>query len=522
MNTTPMKQLLAYAGVAFLFVVLNAIFFVGLLGSDDALYWHAGSRLMDGSGFPESTHFGLRYPLVVPLGLIDRFWGMTEFRLAIPNYAYLLGIVMATLVALRDVLNSRQLFTFTLLFATLPLNVVGASIAAIDFAETFFISLSFLLFVRAVYKPQAAALLLFGSGVALGIATLARVTAPGVLLVYGVFFVFGAFLPRRVYLFGLLGFALPPVLEAVAYTLAGAGPFHRIDVVLGSHITGEYQRLAGISVATDGTGNLLAGKGLAAGVVAVLFNQEFALAFWAALCAILVQSFRWKAAGKNERLLLLFGSLLFSVWFLWISVGGFVRPLPRYYLPSAWIGLVLVGMWLGSALTDERLRSTMLSLLIATNLLALSLENIEPRAAAHVVEKLVANQDALVATDARTQARATQRLLLSAPDRAAQVVSGLGTQAVYFVYDPTVIADSPEFKNAVDQAIAKGEWTLHAEYPIGRRLSGQFLRWVHLDSVVPAKVADILLFGGQKVSVYRRGTGAGTASAAGPARAASP
>jgi len=152
-----------------------------------------------------------------------------------------------------------------------------------------------------------------------------RETGYGLILVFGLLFLRGAYFNRGWYLWGFAAVALAICPERLIYVYYIESALYRFFSIVESH--GTVGLKSGDFAA--GTGNLSDDR-LLGPVLALFFNQEFALLFFGAVFASLWIYFNKVLSPAETRLfnLLLLAGLIF---FVWIGYAGAVRPLPRYF-----------------------------------------------------------------------------------------------------------------------------------------------------------------------------------------------
>ena len=177
-------------------LLVLAMGWVGHIGSDDLEYISAARNWFSVDGYLPDSHWAMRHPLVLPMGLSFQIFGHSEIISILPSLLYAAGMLGMLLfnrhVSLLDGLFAGLVFVLTPLFAEI------ASIANVDIVEAFFVFSSFLLFCSA-YGGNAPLPVVFLSGVLAGIAFTARETSGALVVFYGLLFLFRPGMARPAY-----------------------------------------------------------------------------------------------------------------------------------------------------------------------------------------------------------------------------------------------------------------------------------------------------------------------------------
>lgn len=410
------KQSGFWLAVVAVMLALHWMFFVGYLVSDDSLYLSQAMRYLSGDFTPPESHWGFRYTIVLPLTLIGLVMDYNERLLALMPLIYWIGVAWLTGWFVRRTIGREQAIYAVLLVVTLPLFVVQSTILGVDITEAFFLFASFVAFYLAetAAHPRFRGYLV--AGLMLGLALVTRETAYGFLLVLGAFFLLGGYRRWPYYLVGLVGVLGVLSLEWAYYLAFDQGPLYRLQTISESHgsigiRSGDFK---------SGTGNISDNR-LLGPLLAVLLNQEFAAVFWVAIVATL---YLYRHGDPGHRRLLRYTAIAFFVYFLWIGYSGAIRPLPRYFAFPALLAIVPIALMIGQ-LSRAWLRYLVLLVLIGSNLLALSVENIHPRFAARVIADF-ARQAGTVVTDEHSAwlARGFLRLADEDPTLVSEKIGG--------------------------------------------------------------------------------------------------
>ena len=82
-----------FFAASILLLSMLAFFWVGFLGSDDALYWRGASGWLNHFPYLGGDHWTLRHTLVVPMALARLIFGNSAASLALPTILYAEGTI---------------------------------------------------------------------------------------------------------------------------------------------------------------------------------------------------------------------------------------------------------------------------------------------------------------------------------------------------------------------------------------------------------------------------------------------
>jgi len=377
-TTTLTSGRYALVGSILLFSILlvanYAVFFVGYIASDDSIYIHFARKwLEDGFTLP-ALHWGFRYTVVLPLYGLE--WGLKkppELSYSFIPLTYTLATGAVTIYAAWRWIGNRAALAASLLLATMPLLVIQSSIVNVDLPEALFLTCSLVTFYAATIQTESQrAALLFLSGLMLGLAMLNRETGYGLILLFGLLFLRGAYFSRALYLWGFVGVAFVIGLEWLFYIYYGESPLYRFFTITQSH--GNPTQRGGDFLPNSGN---VSDDRLLGPVLALLLNQEFALLFFATSFASVWIHLRKALSPVETRLfnLVLLAGLIF---FVWIGYAGAVRPLPRYFAFLAILAVFPIAMFYQKA-SNKLLANVFLLILVLANYVGLMVENTHPR-----------------------------------------------------------------------------------------------------------------------------------------------
>ncbi len=381
--------------VSLLAVGMLAFGWLGFLASDDWIYAQAAERWLQLGPHLGSSHHALRLPVVLPIARSFALFGVSEFSLVLPTLVFFAALTILTYSFLAATLDRFAALAAVILLVTCPLFAVTATVASADIAELCFLVSSIWLFHRATESEHRSALL-FGAGVAAGLAFTTRETAGVLVIYYGLLFLARYRLPRRRYWIVAAGFAAIVCTETILLGLVTGDPFYRFRIDI------HAARLPSI----EGTGNLEIDP-LVDPFLAILLNQEFALLFFAAIplgCWIVLD----RSAPERSRTIARLLGGLGVIWFVAIGYGPLAERSPRYFSVTAYVGVILVAMWHASiGRRMPRLAFVVAAGLVLSNLLGVYLENRDPLFGERRLAERVAQESEPVYTDPETARRVT-------------------------------------------------------------------------------------------------------------------
>ena len=490
------SALLALAALAML-----SFGWVGFMASDDGFYAEAAVNWLNHFPFVGDNHWSLRHPFVLAVAASFASFGVGEYSLVLVTTAFFIASVVLAYVWVSRVFGANQALWVGLVLVSTPLFAVSASIPGADITEMFFVLLSLYLFHRAWSDDTVLLFLL--AGIAAGLGWLTRETSVGLLLLYGLLFLFGYGGSRSRYLMVAVGFALPAVTEAVLLWMHSGDWLYRlhVDTSQGSH------RAAGMMI--PDTGNVAASGLLAwfSPFLAVLVNQEFMLLFFLLLPAG-IWAWRTDALEVEQQRML---SLLLWLSLCWFVTVGYlipVRELPRYFDVSAFAAAMVVALWIGVGLRSRRhLLAALVGLaLLSANLLAVYVENKDPIIGERELLNWLQDNPGTLYTDPKTYYSA--RFLLRDAGVLDRAKAGRPAAGGLYLYNPNrVLQDTRPTGYAQEFAPDPG-WQEVERLPAPRKLSGIVLESLGLGKYLPAGILRRLDRPTQTLVIYRSTTGA--------------
>jgi hypothetical protein len=377
-----------------------------------------------------TSHWALRYPLVLPLAAARAVLGDSLLSLVLPSL--LAGLALVVLMSIWAA-RSMPLPAATLvaaLVATNPLLIRFCSTAAIDPIEMLFVFGMFALLHRAATGGASWSALLL-AGVLAGLGLLARETTLFALAAMGALFLVGYGIERRWYFVMGLGALLVLACEMGFYWDATGNPLYRQSI--SAHHDSTISRWV-----EQGSG-VPALHPLVDPVVMLLFNHDFGLLTWIGVPLAAWLILRARPAEPSRHTVVLLGALAL----VWTAVAaGLWNLLPlisRYYaVPaialSVLVGIALHGLWQRGR---SRLALACGTALLIGNLVSLAVDNRNFMYGEHVLLDLARSQDGggTIRTDGQTYRRA--KLMLQLAGVADRVASGAPVSGGLFYYNPT-------------------------------------------------------------------------------------
>jgi 4-amino-4-deoxy-L-arabinose transferase-like glycosyltransferase len=471
----------------------------GFLASDDGLYLAAAGGWLSDFPFVGESHWSHRHTVVLPMAAALAVFGSSEAATIGVAIAWYAALVLTVYGATRSGFGPGPALATAGLAAMTPSFALQSTVLNADLPEATFALLALALFWRAT-RATSPGTLLFCAGVALGFAILSRITALGLGLLYGLLFLRGAYFPRSRYWIMAGGCALVVGLQMLFFAALTGDPLHMFHTALSTHGGSSF---GSATPFLSGSGNLSDDRFLAP-PLALLVNQEFGLLFWAFLPAAFAC---WRGAGLTSdqrgfcRLLIGMAAL----WFLWIGYGGFVRPLPRYFSPSAVAAVIVTAIAIRCILWERRRHlATLAALAIAgSNFLAIDLDNKQLRFGERTLASYAATIVEPLHVNPRTAYRAEQFLAWAGPEAAARIAASPPPPgALFFQYESRLgHAAQDRYDEAAYRVLPDWKPVWKRDSP--RSVAGWLLQTIGLDAMLPASLANRLVRPGGSAAVYR-------------------
>ena len=492
--------------LALLTAVFLAFGWVGYIASDDIAYASAGQGWLSEPGYVGENHWALRHPLVLAVAGSFATLGVTEVALVLPTVGYFLLVAALTYWVIARWFGSAEALLAGVLLVTTPLFAVGATVPSVDVVELFYVLISFACFVTSLTATRPAGWLI-ATGLAAGVAFLARETALALLAFYFILFLIGYGHARRDYLVYMgIGFVAVVGLDMAYFFAANGDPLHRIRTDLLTHARIDmdtWTRVEAKAAGGVGSGNVQV-HWLVDPFLAILVNQEFGLLFYVAFVAGVWAAWRGGEHGPAGRVGRLIAGLALC-WFVAISYLMPLRELPRYYAVAAWAGAVLVAVWWirGLAPRSRILVAIPLLAVLGVNVLGVYVDNRDPLFGERALVRYLAEHDGVIYTDPSTSENA-RFLLREAGIAVDRVADDPPPAGVRFLHNPPTAQKGFRGPRAYEPAdyTPAGEWPVVWRADPGRKLSGHVLELIGLDRLMPASIYRKLNQPNPPVSVH--------------------
>lgn len=508
--------------VTFLVVLATVAFgWVGYYGSDDMSYAAGGLGWLNQFPYVGVNHWTLRHTIVVPMAALFGVFGISELTLVLPATFYYLALLALVFFVLRRHFDTPTACIAVLILGTLPLTAVAATTVVPDFTEVFFCLLSLALFFEATRTDQRTRLLLL-AGLAAGLSWLTRETVVFFLLTYGLLFLAGYGMPRRLYFVMAAGFLAVVGVEFAYFWAMTGDPLYRIHTDLATHLGGEIiggaKTTTGLEQALSKVEGELYGPLSRTGsfsvsrfldpILVVAANQEFMFLFYLALPAAAWIAVKRPFVGTGGRLLGLFG-LAGLVWFgcLYLQIG--MTLLPRYYLLPTVALIMTFAAWLRAILWRRSpvLAAVVLAGMVATHLVGIYVDNRNPIFAERSLVEFLKQTDQPVRTDPETARRGG--FLYDVAGVEKRIVVGPPEPGQLYFYNPTYVsfgAMAPDRQKQLERLAPyrpREDWTVVWHKEPERRLIGSAIDGLGLTRFIPKEIYRRLVQPNFPVTVYR-------------------
>ena len=147
--------------------------FTGLIGSDDVVgYSHFAQLVAQLNYRPELHHFALRYGLIIPVGILYRFFGVGEWTTILLPLLASTASVLAVMLSAAKLFDERTALISGVLMATFPLELRYATILVPEPIAELYVLVAVLVYLHwGAEKPASAGLI---SGLCIGVAYLTK------------------------------------------------------------------------------------------------------------------------------------------------------------------------------------------------------------------------------------------------------------------------------------------------------------------------------------------------------------
>jgi 4-amino-4-deoxy-L-arabinose transferase-like glycosyltransferase len=158
--------------LCFFSLLIRAICFTGLIASDDLGYYHFARLISRNLYTPALDHYAFRYGLTIPVAMVYRIFGTTEWTTElIPYLASSVSVVVLVVIGTR-LFGFRVGMIAGLLLATFPLSIRYASILVPEPVAEMYLLIAIALYLCA--QGQYSLVFAIASGVFLALAYLTK------------------------------------------------------------------------------------------------------------------------------------------------------------------------------------------------------------------------------------------------------------------------------------------------------------------------------------------------------------
>lgn len=491
-HSIPKLPLLVQPIVILFAIFVLAVSWVGFYGGDDFKYYRAARDWLEAFP-PDITQEGaLRLGVILPLAASLTLLGDSEFSAILPTSLYYISFILLIAYALRRLTDPVTVIVACAVLASVPVVAIYSTTPSADLANLLYVSLSFFFFYAAL-DHERRNLMLYVSGIFVGIAFISHEQSLALLIFYGILFVSGYRIERKIYLYLALGFTTVLFAEMIYYIFADYNPFYRFISILNStqhedRSLGPPPKVGGI----DNAGNLYIWPPINP-ILLTLITQKYGILYY-----LLYPALWWIIRGRTIRdeattQLLRLLTVLGVVWFLFaVFALSQIKLYARYYLaPTACFFIVGV-FWLRYVIWPNRKRMAIFAVLsvLVVNFLCIEVENKEPRFGERALITYLNTFKGQILTDAYTARLAGYFCHWEQSDCARIIASEPVPGSMYFL-NPNNSAMDPDPQ-------WKAVWRLEqpAKWP------GLIITSLGLESVVPAGIFRRLNQPNSAVTVY--------------------
>lgn len=492
---------------AALIAVLGSVFWVGYQGSDDGSYVDAALAWY--LHFPRvgHSHWALRYPIVFALDAGFRIFGIRELAIGASMLAYLFALAAVSIWMLQRWFGVAESLIFVVVFCAMPGVIVISTYANADITELFYVATSFA-FYCAAYESSRPRGLLVCAGIAAGLAFMTRETTAGLILAYGLLFLFRPGIKRTDYFFMGFGFAILILAEMAYFTVEVGNPLWRFTIDL-HHDTVDRAGAIQPGQVLDSSGNLDIGGSIVAPLLVFFASQKYAAIFYSMLCLIPLLIRRgW---NNMQRTFLIAATVLFVAWAGFIIFNASLLYLvARYFVVTAWVAAIFVAIGLVRLWPARpRLAALLLVALLSSDALCLYVEDTDPIQASRAAIAVAMRTHEPVYTDPITKRRG--RFVAQVSGVASDIIAARPKPGSLYVLAPDNLARcvDPDCAPYLAHPISTRGMTKIEQITPPPRAIGALLDKLKLTRLIPQQIRRKLIQPNSGVTVYRVGDHAG-------------
>jgi len=484
---------------------LLVLFHVGFQASDDAEYLTGALGWIEHFPYVGETHWTLRHTITIPTAVFVLLLGLNETAVSLSNILYFLAFLGVNGWFMREHVGGTAAAFTTALLIVLPGFTVVATYLNSDVPELFFVSVAFWLLVTARKNPDRHAIWIL-IGVLLGAAFVTRQTALAAVLFASALCAFRPAVPRARYFLSGAAFLIVVAADWMYLTAMTGDSLYRMNVDFHHDRVdrmAEAARLATSGGLLDKEGNLSVNVVLDP-ILALFVTQKYTLLFWLLLPAGV---YAWRRRSLPPADVLALAAGLGIAYFLFVAVNPKLYLVPRYLIVVAWCASIFVGWWLASIWVEERrLAAVVVSLAVLAGLVALSVENTNPRFAERRLLAWVAlHPNQPVYTDPETAIRARYYFRFSGQSMDAVRTDRPppGSTVLHSADRVRQCEAMPRCKDRAGDFKPTPRWTSVQSLEAPPKLLGRLIRIAGLEGVVPWDISKRLFAPGGRVTVYQ-------------------
>jgi hypothetical protein len=503
-------------------LVVVAFGWTGYYGSDDMSYATGGLGWLNHFSYVGNSHWTLRHTIVVPMAILFGTFGVSELTLVLPVTIYFFALLALVFVMMQRYFDRVTACIAVFVLGTLPLMSLASTTVVPDFAEVFFCLLSLSLFFEATRFEERRNLLLVLAGIAAGFGWLTRETVVFFLLTYGVLFIVGFGVPRRLYLLMAAGFLGVVGIEFAYFAITTGNPLYRINSDLSTHLgvdvihggkpaEGLERAIGKVEGEMYGplsrTGSLSVNRFLDP-ILVILATHEFMFFYYLAVPAAAWAAGKRLFSGTQGAFLGIFG-VAGLVWFgcVYLQIG--MTLLPRYYMLPTVVLVMVFSAWLRTFLWPRSriLTAAALVFLFSTNLAGIYIDNKNPVFGERSLVEFLRQTDEVVHTDPETARRGG--FLFDIAGVQDRVVAGPPEHGKLYFYNPAYVKfalmsfDRQAKQREMAPYLPQEGWPVVWHKEPERRWIGDVIDSLGLTSILPKEIYRRLVQPHFAVTVYR-------------------
>jgi len=462
------------------------------VGGDGVKFYLAAKEWLEAFP-PDITREGAeRLGVILPLAASLTLLGDSEFSAILPTSLYYIFFILFIAYALSRLTDPVTVIVACALLASVPVIVFNAVTPSSDMANLLYAALSFFFFYAAL-NHERRNMMLYWSGFFVGLEFISHTQAVALLLFYGILFLAGYRIERKIYLYMALGFMTVVFAEMVYYIFTGYNPFyHFIYILQSTHAADRFEGPPPEVGGIDNAGNLYIWPPINP-ILLTLVTQKYGLLYYLLYPAlwwmIRGRTIRDEATTQLLRLLVALG----VIWCLFALIAlSQIKLYARYYLAATCCFFIVGVFWLRYVIWPNHKKITIVAVssVLAVNFLCIEVENKEPRFGERALLEYLAVSNGQIYTDLATARYAKYFCRWEQIDCSGILIGEPTPGSMYFL-NPNNSAMSPD-----------PQWRQiwHLEQP--RKWAGRIITSLGLESIVPGSIFRRLNQPNKAVSVY--------------------